>query len=192
MRPRFFRSPTDLRAWLERNHDRAGELWVGLYKKASGRKGITYREAVDEALAFGWIDGLTKGIDDQAWMIRFTPRRPKSNWSAVNVKRFGELEAEGRVTPAGRKAFRDRVTRAARYSYEAGPRELDPAYEKRLRANRRAWAFFQSQAPSYQRAVRFWVMTAKKEETRLRRLGVLIDSSERGSKVPPLRPPSEA
>ena len=108
MKPRFFRSPTEMRSWLEQNHAATSELWVGLYKKGSGKKGITYPEAVDEALCFGWIDGLTKSIDESRWMIRFTPRREKSNWSAVNIKRFGELQAEDRVAPPGLEAFERR------------------------------------------------------------------------------------
>jgi uncharacterized protein YdeI (YjbR/CyaY-like superfamily) len=108
MRPRFFRSSADMRSWLDQNHGATSELWVGLYKKGSGKKGITYSEAVDEALCFGWIDGLTKSIDESRWMIRFTPRKKKSNWSAANIRRFGELRGEGRVTVAGREAFERR------------------------------------------------------------------------------------
>ncbi len=111
MNPRFFRSPAELRSWLEKNHAAASELWVGLYKRGSGRTGIAYSRAVDEALCFGWIDGLTRSIDDSRWTIRFTPRKQKSNWSAVNIKRFGELRAEGRVVPAGLEAFERRDRR---------------------------------------------------------------------------------
>jgi uncharacterized protein YdeI (YjbR/CyaY-like superfamily) len=189
MKPRLFKSASELRAWLEKHHAEAAEVWVGFYKKASGKKGITYSEAVDEALSFGWIDGLTKGLDEATWTIRFTPRKARSHWSAINIKRFGELKAEGRVRPSGLRAFEDRDTTKRKYSYEAPPQRLDPKYEKKLRVNRRAWAFWETQPPSYQRAARFWVMSAKKEETRLRRLGLLIESSRKGERVPPLRPP---
>lgn len=189
MTPRFFRSPGELRSWLEQHHGAARELWVGFYKKGSGKKGITYSEALDEALCFGWIDGLTRSIDESRWMIRFTPRKRRSNWSAVNVKRFGELQAKERVRPAGLQAFEDRDRRERRYSYEEPPERLDPEYEKRLKADGRALAFWDASPPSYRKAATFWVMSAVREETRLRRLGVLIESSRSGDRVPPLRPP---
>jgi uncharacterized protein YdeI (YjbR/CyaY-like superfamily) len=189
MRPTFFRSPSELRSWFERNHARSKEVWVGFHKKVSGKTGITHSEAVDEALCFGWIDGVGKGIDDRRYMIRFTPRRSKSNWSVVNVKRARELVAEGRMRPAGLEAFRVR-DESAQYSYEAPARELDPDLERRFRARRRAWALFQSQPPGYRRSATHWVMSAKREETRRRRLDVLIEHSAKGSKVPPLAAPS--
>ena len=189
MRPRFFRSAGEFRSWLEQHHAASPELWVGLYKRGSGRKGITYSEAVDEALSFGWIDGLTRSIDGSRWTIRFTPRRRESRWSAVNVKRFGELRAEGRVAPPGLQAFGRRDRRERRYSYESPPERLDPRYEERFRAEKRAWAFWQATPPSYRKAAMFWVMSAAKEETRERRLGVLIESSRNGERVPPLASP---
>lgn len=186
MRPRFFRSRAEFRSWLEKNHSAASELWVGLYKKGSGQKGITYSDAVAEALCFGWIDGLTRSIDESRWTIRFTPRTQKSNWSAVNIKRFGELRAEGRVAPAGLEAFERRSRAARRYSYESPPQRLDPQYERQFKADRRAWSFWETAPASYRRAAMYWVMSAVKEETRKRRLGILIESSRNGERVPPL------
>jgi uncharacterized protein YdeI (YjbR/CyaY-like superfamily) len=188
MKARFFPSPTEFRSWLERNHA-ASELWVGLYKRGSTRKGITYSEAVDEALCFGWIDGLTRSIDESSWMIRFTPRRQRSHWSEVNIKRFGELRAEGRVAPPGLEAFERRDRAERKYSYESPPKSLAPRYEKRFKADKRAWTFWQTTPRSYQKAAMFWVMSAVREETRELRLGVLIDSSRNGERVPPLTPP---
>lgn len=190
MKPRFFRSQAGFRSWLEKNHAAASELWVGLHKKGSGRKGITYSEAVDEALCFGWIDGLTRSVDDSRWMIRFTPRKQKSNWSATNIKRFAELRAGGRVAPSGLEAFERRGRRERKYSYESPPKRLDPRYERRFKADKRAWAFWQSAPPSYRKAAMFWVMSAVREETRERRLGVLIESSRIGERVPPLTSPN--
>jgi uncharacterized protein YdeI (YjbR/CyaY-like superfamily) len=189
MKPRFFRSPAEFRSWLDRNHAATSELWVGLYKKGSARKGITYSEAVDEALCLGWIDGLTRSIDESKWMIRFTPRTQRSNWSAANIKRFGELRAEGRVAPPGLEAFERRDRTERKYSYESPPKSLDPRYEKRFKADKRAWAFWQTAPASYQKAATFWVMSAAREGTRERRLGVLIESSRDGERVPPLTPP---
>jgi uncharacterized protein YdeI (YjbR/CyaY-like superfamily) len=187
MKARFFRSGPEFRSWLEKHHT-AAELWVGFYKKTSGRKGITYAEAVDEALCFGWIDGLTRSIDESRWMIRFTPRKQKSNWSAVNIKRFGELQAEGRVAPPGAEAFERRDRTARKYSYESPPARLDLRDEKRFKTDKRAWAFWQSAPPSYRRAAMYWVMSAVKEETRQRRLGVLIECSRNSERIPPLAP----
>jgi uncharacterized protein YdeI (YjbR/CyaY-like superfamily) len=189
MKPTFFKSPADLRTWLEKHHAAASDLWVGFYKKGSGREGITYSEAVDESLCFGWIDGLTRSIDEARWMIRFTPRKQKSNWSAVNIKRFGKLRAEGRVAPAGLAAFERRDLTERKYSYESPPKRLDPQYENRFKADKRAWAFWEAAPPSYQKAATFWVMSAVKEETRFRRLGILIEHSRNGERVPPLTPP---
>jgi uncharacterized protein YdeI (YjbR/CyaY-like superfamily) len=190
MRPRFFRSPAEFRSWLEKNHAAVSELWVGLYKGGSGRRGITYSEAVDEALSFGWIDGLTRSMDEARWTIRFTPRKQKSNWSAVNIKRFGELRRQGRVAPPGLDAFERRDRTERRYSYESPPQRLDPHFEKHFRADRTAWAFWQTAPPSYRKAAMFWVMSAVREETRKRRMSVLIESSRNGQRVPPLTTPT--
>jgi uncharacterized protein YdeI (YjbR/CyaY-like superfamily) len=192
MKPTFFKSQAEFRKWLEKNHDQASELWVGLQKTGSAQKGLVYKEALDEALCFGWIDGVRKSIDESRWMIRFTPRKPRSIWSAINIKRAGELKALGQMKPPGLAAFEGRDgTREKQYSYEREALQLEAAYEKRLRANKKAWDFFESQPPWYRRAAQFWVMSAKKEETRSRRLEVLIESSEQGKRAPPLLRPSD-
>jgi uncharacterized protein YdeI (YjbR/CyaY-like superfamily) len=183
MQPTYFRSSAEFHRWLEKNHGAAGELWVGFHKKSSGHPSITYSEALDEALCFGWIDGVRKSVDEGRYMIRFTPRKPKSKWSAVNIKRAGELKALGRMEPAGLAAFEGREQAKAGYSYEERPRELDSVCEERFRAHPKAWEFFQAQPPGYRRTVSFWVMSAKKEETRLRRLGQLIDGSAWGERL---------
>jgi uncharacterized protein YdeI (YjbR/CyaY-like superfamily) len=189
MKPTFFRTPADFRKWLEQHHDTAPELWVGFHKKGSGRPSMTWPESVDEALCFGWIDGVRKSLGDESYVIRFTPRRARSIWSAVNVRRVTELTRLGRMRPAGVKAFEARdPARTGVYSFEQ-PREsltLGAPYEAKLKASKRAWTFFQSQAPWYQRTVSRWVMSAKKEETRLRRLAALIEDSARGRRIGPL------
>jgi uncharacterized protein YdeI (YjbR/CyaY-like superfamily) len=192
MRPRYFETPEDLRAWLEKHHETADELWVGLYKKSSGRPSVTWPEVVDEALCFGWIDGIRKGIDAERYTNRLTPRKPTSNWSAVNVKRFGQLKRQGRVRPAGQRAFDLRKkAKTGVYSYEQRHQvKLDPALGRKFRAKKKAWSWFQHQAPSYRTTAVYWVMSAKKLETRERRLEQLIADSGRGQRVPPLRPPS--
>jgi uncharacterized protein YdeI (YjbR/CyaY-like superfamily) len=191
--PTFFATPSEFRAWLEAHHREARELWVGFYKKSSGKPSITWAEAVDQALCFGWIDGVRKSIDDVAYANRFTPRRPRSTWSAVNVKRVQELTALGLMRPAGLEAFERRTDdRSGIYSYERrDTAELAPAYERELQANEKAWEFFRAQPPWYRKAATWWVMSAKKEETRRRRLATLIEDSERGRKVRPLTPPAE-
>ncbi|HEX2089382.1 MAG TPA: YdeI/OmpD-associated family protein [Actinomycetota bacterium] len=191
MKPRFFRSSNEMRLWLEKNHGTSSELWVGFYKKGSGKTGLTYSEAVDEALCFGWIDGLTRSIDESRWMIRFSPRKAKSNWSAVNIKRFAELRSQGRVAPSGLEAFERRSRQERKYSYESPPKQLDPGYERRFKADQRAWAFWEAAPPSYRKAAMYWVMSAVKEETRNRRLGVLIEHSRNRERVPPLTSPTK-
>ena len=188
--PMFFATPAKFRAWLRKNHRTADELVVGFYKKGSGIPSITWPEAVDEALCFGWIDGIRRSIDDTSYSIRFTPRRPRSNWSAINVKRVTELIELGRMTPAGLKAFEARQDdRTAIYSYEQRKSAaLDADQEKAFRRNGKAWAFFQTQAPSYRRTAAHWVASAKQEETRRTRLARLIEDSAAGLRVGPLRP----
>ena len=188
MRPRFLRSADDLREWLGANHDTAREIQIGFYKKSSGRTGISYREAVDQALCFGWIDGITRSIDDERWTVRFTPRTPTSNWSLVNVRRAKDLIDAGLMRPSGLEAFRRR-TRAGTYSYENRPLDLDEPYLKTFRKNRRAWAFHRAQPPGYRRTAAWWVMSAKREDTRARRLAELIESSARGERIRQLQPP---
>jgi len=188
MRPRFFATPDEWRAWLEEHHATEDELLVGFHKRGSGRPSLTWPESVDEALCFGWIDGVRRRIDDDSYSIRFTPRRPRSRWSRVNVARVAELTREGRMRPAGRAAF-DARTEEGTYSYEQ-QREatLDEPRERRLRADPAAWAYFSGQPPSYRRAAVHWVMSAKREETRDRRLEQLVSCSAHGRPVPPLRP----
>jgi uncharacterized protein YdeI (YjbR/CyaY-like superfamily) len=189
--PRFFDTPADFRAWLEEHHDTESELFVGFWKKASGRPSISWREAVDEALCFGWIDGVARGMGADAWAVRFTPRRPRSNWSAVNVARVEELMRDGRMRPAGIAAFERRdKTRAPAYAHEREAARFTPEQERALRANSAAWEFFSSQPPSYRRSATHWVTSAKREETRARRMATLIGDSAAGRRVPPLRRPS--
>jgi uncharacterized protein YdeI (YjbR/CyaY-like superfamily) len=175
---RFFVAPADLRAWLDANHGKASELWVGYWKKGSGQRGITYQQSLDEALAFGWIDGLTRKIDEDRYATRFTPRRPTSNWSQANIRRVGKLGAEGRMTAAGMRAF---ATRSARepgeYAYETRPPDLPEPYAGRFRRNEAAWRFWLAQRPAYRKSMTWWVVSAKQEDTRLRRLDALIAES---------------
>lgn len=177
---KIFNSSAEFREWLENNHDRVGELWLGFYNKRTDKQSITYREALDEALCFGWIDGVRKSVDETTYEQRFTPRRAKSYWSAVNIKRIDELAKLGRVAPAGVKAFEQRTSDSGKYSFESRQKELPPAHKKQFKANRAAWEFFQAQAPWYQRTCSFWVVSAKQEATRDRRLATLIrDSAQR-------------
>lgn len=189
---KFFKSASEFRKWLDANHDKAKEQLVGFNKTHTGKTGISYAEAVDEALCFGWIDGVRKRIDDDRYSIRFTPRKTKSVWSAVNIKRAGELKQLGRMKPSGLKAFETRDQKQTKlYSYEEKTRELDPVYKKKFKANKIAWDFFQAQARSYQKAAIWWVMSAKKEETRLRRLDALIEDSQNERRLPHLTSPAK-
>jgi uncharacterized protein YdeI (YjbR/CyaY-like superfamily) len=189
--PRFFADPAAFRAWLEEHHAVADEVVVGYRRRASGLASITWPESVDIALCFGWIDGIRRSLDETSYSIRFTPRRPRSIWSAVNVRRFGELEAEGLVMEAGRAAFAARRDdRTAVYTHEqAETPELDEAFTARFMASADAWEWFQLQPPFYRRQAAHWVMSAKKQETRERRLAALIADSEAGLRVGPLRRP---
>jgi uncharacterized protein YdeI (YjbR/CyaY-like superfamily) len=184
-KPIYFKSPPDLRRWFDANHVTARELVLGFYKKDSGRPSVTYAEALDEALCVGWIDGVRKSLGELSYTIRFTPRTPKSTWSAVNIARVDELTARGLMKPAGLEAFagRDRSA-AARYSYEARPHVLGPPYEHTFKSNPRAWAFFSSQPPGYRRTVIWYVLSAKQDATRLKRLGILMTHSDRGERLP--------
>jgi len=187
----FFAEQPEWRRWLEEHHASAGELWVGYHRVDSGRPSITWPQSVDEALCFGWIDGIRKRIDDSSYRIRFTPRRPGSVWSAVNVRRIQELTALGLVHAAGRRAFERRLeSRTAIYAYENGPVALAAEYERRFRADDRAWRFFESQPPSYRNTISRWVMSAKQEVTRERRLATLIADSARGLRSGEYRRPA--
>jgi uncharacterized protein YdeI (YjbR/CyaY-like superfamily) len=182
----YFKTPSEFRKWLEENHLKQSELWVGFYKRESGKPSITWPESVDEALCFGWIDGIRKSVDGSAYKIRFTPRKPKSRWSAVNIKRVQVLTETKRMHPAGLKAFESRDESRSGYSYEQRKQNLDEPYAKKFRANKRAWDFFQSQAPWYQRTTIHWVTSAKKEETRLKRLQILVNDSAQRRRIGPL------
>ena len=189
MTPKFFEGPADFRGWLEKHHADTSELWVGFHKKDSGRPSITWPESVDEALCVGWIDGLRKSIDAYSYMIRFTPRKRRSIWSAVNTRRAGELIESGRMRPAGRRAFDGRDPKKTNlYSFEQREAaKLDPDMEKRFRANRKAWTFFEAQPPGYRRLSIFRVMSAKQQETRERRLETLIRECAAGRRMEPMR-----
>jgi uncharacterized protein YdeI (YjbR/CyaY-like superfamily) len=190
--PRFFETPSAWRAWLEIHHATATELVVGYHKRGTGRKSITWPESVDEALCFGWIDGVRRSLDDDRYCIRFTPRKATSTWSAINVARVAELTRAGRMHAAGIRAFEARrADKTAIYSYERRAATLTPSQEKRLRANRRAFAFFNDQPPWYRRAAIHWVVSAKREGTRDRRLQGLIEHSAAGRTIPPLTRPGK-
>jgi uncharacterized protein YdeI (YjbR/CyaY-like superfamily) len=188
---RFFASPQEFRAWLEAHHEEAGELLVGYYKKGTERPSMTWPESVDEALCFGWIDGIRRRIDDECYSIRFTPRRARSVWSAVNIRRAGELIAEDRMKPAGLAAFEARdEERSAIYSYEQRQKaKLSPEQEARLRADPAAWEWFQSRTPSWRQGAIYWITSAKKPETRERRLATLIADAAEGRMPKALTPP---
>jgi uncharacterized protein YdeI (YjbR/CyaY-like superfamily) len=191
MKPRFFPSPALFREWLAQHGSDSQELWVGFYEKNSGTPSVTWPEAVDAALCFGWIDGVRKSLSDASYAIRFTPRKAKSTWSAVNIKRAEELTKCGLMQPSGIEAFQQRKEKNSRiYSYEQRQAaRLSPAHERRFRANNKAWEFFQRQPPWYRRVATFWVVSAKKEETRLKRLASLIEDSALGRTIRPLTRP---
>jgi uncharacterized protein YdeI (YjbR/CyaY-like superfamily) len=189
MEPVFFTDSVRLRAWLRKNHASERELWVGLYRKGTGRRSITWPELVDQLLCFGWIDGVRKTIDDESWMIRVTPRKPGSTWSAVNLRRARELIEQGLMEAAGRAVHDARdEAKTERYSFERKEAvSLGDAFEAEFRSNRKAWTFFQSQPPSYRRTATWWVISAKREDTRRRRLAALIRDSSNGERIGPLR-----
>jgi len=188
MKPRFFASQAAFRKWLDANHDRADELLVGLRKVGTGKVGLTYKQSVDEALCAGWIDGVRRSIDDESYSIRFTPRRARSIWSAVNIRRMHELIALDLVKPEGMRAFEARdEARTKLYSYENRTRGLNADYEAQFRANAKAWQYFEAQPPWYRHTSSWWVMSAKKEETRARRLATLIDVSAKGEWIASLK-----
>jgi uncharacterized protein YdeI (YjbR/CyaY-like superfamily) len=192
MEPIFFESAQAFRDWLEANHETATEIVVGYYKRGTRRPSITHPEAVDQALCFGWIDGIRHGLDAERFVNRFTPRKPRSPWSNVNIRRVEELTKLGLMRPAGIRAFEARtVVRSGAYSPENRDIALEPAYERRLREDAAAWEWFQSQPPGYRRTAVFWVMDAKREETRERRLQTLIAESAAGRRIGPLARPGE-
>jgi uncharacterized protein YdeI (YjbR/CyaY-like superfamily) len=184
MTPRFFADAAAFRRWLEKNHDRESELWIGFHKKASGKPSITYPEAVDQALCYGWIDGVKKSLDADSYVQRFSPRKAKSIWSAVNLKKFAALVEKNLVAKPGLEAYERRDRKKTNlYSFENRPQTFPPNLEKRFRANRAAWKFFEAQPPSYRRTATWWVVSAKREETRLSRLEKLIKSSAKSERL---------
>jgi uncharacterized protein YdeI (YjbR/CyaY-like superfamily) len=183
MTPRYFKTPAEWRRWLSAHHTEK-ELLVGFYKKASGLPGISYKEAVDEALCFGWIDGVKNRVDEARYTHRFTPRKASSTWSLVNTRRIKELIALKRVAAPGLDAFKRRDPKKTRlYSFENRPSVLEPALERAFKAQAKAWAFFRAQPPGYQRLAMFFVMSAKQQETRERRLAVVMKSSAEGKRI---------
>jgi uncharacterized protein YdeI (YjbR/CyaY-like superfamily) len=184
LNPKFFRTPSEFRKWLEKNHAKKRELWLGFYKKASNKASIRWPESVDEALCFGWIDGIRKRVDEISYRIRFTPRRRGSIWSAINIKRASELTKEKRMRPAGLKAFAARIeNKSGIYSYEQRPVELPEQYAKPLKKNKAAWNFFQAQPPSYRKLISWYVLSAKTEETRSKRFEKLMKASAEGKRL---------
>ena len=182
--PKFFKDQHAFRAWLEKNHAKEKELVVGYYKVATGKPSMNWSESVDQALCFGWIDGIRKSLDDESYTIRFTPRKPTSNWSAINIRKVEALTAQGLMMPAGIAAYAKRKEeKSGIYGYENRPKELPDECVKVFRKNKSAWDFFTALAPSYQRAVAHWVVSAKKEETKWARLEKLIAASGKGKRI---------
>ena len=180
----FFETPAQLRAWFEANHETAPELWLGYHRKRTGRSTVTWQEVVDQELCFGWIDSVRYSLGDDRSAQRITPRRKGSIWSAVNIRRFLELEREGLVHPTGRAAFDRRDEARSRvYSYENRPRALEAADETEFRKQKKAWTFFEAQAPSYRRTAAYWIASARREVTRKRRLAQLIETSGKGERL---------
>lgn len=184
MKPIFFKKQPDLRKWFEKNADTATELVVGYYRVATGKPSVTWPQSVDEALCFGWIDSVRNSLDEESYTIRFTPRKPNSIWSAVNIKKVEELKKQGLMKPKGLELFnmmnKDKLKT---YSFEKSVVELSLQFEKKFKTNKKAWKFFQQMPPSYRKPAINWVMTAKQEETKLRRLATLIKDSEEGRRI---------
>lgn len=183
--PIFFKNKNEFHLWLE-EHSKTIELWVGYYKKCTGIESMTWSESVDVALCFGWIDGIRKTIDDERYKIRFTPRKLTSVWSAVNVKKVDKLITEGKMRPEGLNLFNKRTDKIG-YTSQDRNIPLSREFEQQLKANKKAWLFLSNLAPSYKRESIWWVMSAKRAETRLKRFEILLESSEEGQKIPSLR-----
>jgi len=192
VRPVFFASPAEFRDWLATHHDRETELLVGFHKVHTEKPSLTWAQSVDEALCYGWIDGVRKSLGADAYTIRFTPRKATSTWSAVNLKRVPELVAEGRMTPAGLAAYERRSAKTSGiYAYENRPAEFSAEHAATFRKNRKAWAFFQAQPPGYRRTCVWWIVSAKRPETQAKRLATLIDHSANEERLPQLTPPGK-
>jgi uncharacterized protein YdeI (YjbR/CyaY-like superfamily) len=186
-KPKFFRTAAEFRSWLLKHGEKETELWMGYYKKASGKGGLTYRDALDEALCLGWIDGLVKSIDDESYMQRWTPRKKTSHWSLVNIRRMAELEAAGRMHSRGRAIYDARdPAKTGRASYESPEKQFGAAELKVLKANKNAWDHFEAQPAGYKRTIKHLILSAKKEETRARRLAKLIEWHSKGKRIPTL------
>ena len=182
--PTFFATEADFRRWLGANHDKVDQLLVGFWKRGSGKPSIDWPQARDQALCFGWIDGVRKSLGDEAYTIRFTPRRKRSIWSKVNLERFEALKASGQMTAAGEKALAESTGRKGVYAYEKPLSELPAEDEARFRKNKAAWADWEKRPPGYRKVVLHWVTSAKKPETRAKRLATLIQCSAKGEKIP--------
>lgn len=189
---KFFKTQDAFRKWLEKNHAQKGELWMGYYKKGSGKKSITYKEALEEVLCFGWIDGISRGIDEEKYCQRYTPRRKGSIWSAVNINKAEELIKNGKMHESGLHVYRNRdLKKAGLYSNEQKEIKFPPDFLKKLKTNKKAWEYFSTMPPGYRRTATWWVISAKQEETRRRRLDTLIADSPAGRKIGPLTPAKE-
>lgn len=191
MRPRFFKSPDEFRAWLEKNHTTATELLVGYYKVHTRKPSLTWSQSVDVALCFGWIDGIRPWGDEERYAIRFTPRKPRSRWSRININKVAELTKAGLMRPAGLAAFAKRDTSDVGYSISDRANVLPAAYEKRFKASKKAWKYFTSQTPSRQRTAIFWITSAKQEETRVNRLETMIADCAKDRPNWPLMQPTK-
>ena len=188
MKPKFFSNQLKFRNWLEKNHDKKKELLVGFYKKSTGKPSITWPESVDQALCFGWIDGIRRSIDDESYSIRFTLRNPKSTWSAVNIKKVEDLKKQGLMRPAGLAAYNRKESKNSKiYSFEQERVAFGKEFEEIFRQNKKAWRNFEAMAPYYKKAVTHWVTSAKREETRLKRLNILMEDSAKGIKITQMR-----
>jgi uncharacterized protein YdeI (YjbR/CyaY-like superfamily) len=184
-KPKFFKTAAEFRAWLEKNGEKEPELWMGYWKKSSGKGGLTYKDALDEALCMGWIDGLVKSVDGESYMQRWTPRKKTSHWSLVNLRKFAELDAAGRIHPQGRAAFeRKNPERVGLASYESVPKEFVREHRERLMKNTKAFAHWKKQPDGYRRTVKHWIRTGKQEETRERRFALFIKYAEKDQRIP--------
>jgi uncharacterized protein YdeI (YjbR/CyaY-like superfamily) len=181
---RGFPGVAAFRAWLERHHGREAELLVRCFKVHAAGRGMTYAQALDEALCWGWIDGVRRSVDEDSFSVRFSPRKPNSVWSAVNIRRAKQLEADGRMAPPGRAAFAARRSARGVYSFESKPADFPPAMKRRFRSSAAAFRFWSAQPPGYRRTATFWVLSAKQQATRDRRLDVVIACCARGQRIP--------